>query len=662
MKGMQIMDNTEKRENRYIRFHIAVCVFFMMLLSAAVLGALFYHQVLHHDDMMAMAEMQSETERNLQSPRGMILDRNGKVLAISEMSKSLYADPTMLNEPPEKVAELLAPYLRISQDEILRRLKDDTAFVWLDRQMDHDKYEAVEEVIKGEKLHGLVFRDENRRFYPNGSMAAQVIGFVGDNDRGLDGIEMILDDEIRGNKQTFRLQTDSNNIPVFESALKKFLPDKERSVSLTLDSTIQYLAEKELDGIMNRNKPEGAAIIVMNPKTGEILAMASRPTYDLNHYGKGDKESYRNRAVVNVYEPGSTFKPLMAASALDSGKWSVSDVYHDTGSIQVADRTMHNWDEKGLGNVTLREIIMYSINTGMVHIAVKAGGKLLTEYAHRFGFGSITGIELPGEQEGILFSPSTMSIVDTASMGIGQGIAVTPLQMVQAFSAIANDGHMMKPFIVKEIDNPDGSVYEKKEPVEVGQPIKPETAETISKFMGEEISSGGGQNAKIEGYTFAGKTGTAQKKTADSTGYAEGQYVGSFIGFGPVEDPQFLVLIVVDAPSGVYYGAQVAAPVFKDLMTEIVRMKGLRPTSDTGLKPLAPLVTAPPRVIPPVHQTEDGVLIPSFIGWSTREVNDWLNEAGLGFVPKGMGSAVPQDPRPGSYAPSGSDVTVTFKR
>ena len=368
MKGMQIMDNTEKRENRYIRFHIAVCVFFMMLLSAAVLGALFYHQVLHHDDMMAMAEMQSETERNLQSPRGMILDRNGKVLAISEMSKSLYADPTMLNEPPEKVAELLAPYLRISQDEILRRLKEDTAFVWLDRQMDHDKYEAVEEVIKGEKLHGLVFRDENRRFYPNGSMAAQVIGFVGDNDRGLDGIEMILDDEIRGNKQTFRLQTDSNNIPVFESALKKFLPDKERSVSLTLDSTIQYLAEKELDGIMNRNKPEGAAIIVMNPKTGEILAMASRPTYDLNHYGKGDKESYRNRAVVNVYEPGSTFKPLMAASALDSGKWSVSDVYHDTGSIQVADRTMHNWDEKGLGNVTLREIIMYSINTGMVHI------------------------------------------------------------------------------------------------------------------------------------------------------------------------------------------------------------------------------------------------------------------------------------------------------
>ena len=297
MRGMQIMDYNEKRENRYIRFRVTFCVCCMMLLSAAVLGALFYHQVLHHDDMMAMAEMQSETERNLQSPRGMILDRNGKVLAISEMSKSLYADPTMLNEPPEKVAQLLAPYLRISQDEILRRLKEDTAFVWLDRQMDHDKYEAVEGVIKSEKLHGLVFRDENRRFYPNGTMAAQVIGFVGDNDRGLDGIEMMLDDEIRGNKQTFRLQTDSNNIPVFDSALKKFLPGKERSVSLTLDSTIQYLAEKELDGIMDRNKPEGAAIIVMNPKTGEILAMASRPTYDLNNYARAIK----NRIGIGLW-------------------------------------------------------------------------------------------------------------------------------------------------------------------------------------------------------------------------------------------------------------------------------------------------------------------------------------------------------------------------
>lgn len=656
------MDKNEKTLKHRICIRMIICMGIFALIGAGIVRNLFREQVINHELRVAEAQEQTQVERNLQSPRGMILDRNGKVLAISEMSKSLYADPTMLNENPAVVADLLAPYLRIPKDVIEHRLKEDTAFVWLDRQMDHEKYEAVESIIKEEKLHGLAFRDENRRFYPNGSMAAQVIGFVGENDHGLEGIEMMLDDEIRGSKQTFRLQTDNHNIPVFSSALKRILPDKERSVCLTLDSTIQYVAEKGLDGIMSRSHPFGASIIVMDPKTGEILAMASRPTYDPNDYSKGNKEAYKNRAVVNVYEPGSTFKPLMAAAALDSGKWHLGDIYHDKGSIHVADRTIYNWDHKGMGDVTLREIIMYSINTGMVHVAVTTGGKTLTNYARRFGFGTITGIELSGEQEGILFDPDKMSIVDTATMGIGQSIAVTPLQMVQAFSAIANGGHMMKPFLVKEIDNPDGSIYKKTEPKEVGQPINAGTAEAISKFMGEEVSIGGGQSAKIEGYRFGGKTGTAQKKTEDSTGYADGQYVGSFIGFGPLEDPRFLVLIVVDDPKGVYYGAQVAAPVFKEMMTEIVRMKGIRPTEEMNQKPVGPVVTTPARTIPPVHISSDGVLMPSFIGWSTREVNDWLNEAGLGFIPTGMGKAIQQSPKAGSYAPQGSDVTVIFKR
>lgn len=662
MKGKGIMNKNEKNLTHRICSRMVICMAILAAIGFGTVTRLFIEQVIHHDKNVASAQEQSQIERNLQSPRGMILDRNGKVLAISEMSKSLYADPTMLNEDPAMVADLLAPYLRISKDEIERRLKEDTAFVWLDRQMDHEKYEAVESLIKEEKLHGLAFRDENRRFYPNGSMAAPVIGFVGENDHGLEGLEMMLDDEIRGSKQTFRLQTDNHNIPVFSSALERILPNKERSVCLTLDSTIQYVAEKGLDGIMARSHPQGASIIVMNPKTGEILAMASRPTYDPNDYSKGNKEAYKNRAVVNVYEPGSTFKPLMAAAALDSGKWHIGDVYHDTGSVHVADRTIYNWDHKGMGDVTLREIIMYSINTGMAHVAVTTGGKTLTDYARRFGFGTITGIELSGEQEGILFDPDKMSIVDTATMGIGQSVAVTPLQMVQAFSAIANEGRMMKPFLVKEIDNPDGSIYKKTEPTEVRQPINAGTAETISKFMGEEVAIGGGQSAKIEGYRFGGKTGTAQKKTEDSTGYAEGQYVGSFIGFGPLEDPQFLVLIVVDDPQGVYYGAQVAAPVFKEMMTEIVRMKGIRPTEAMDQKPLGPVVMTPAHAIPPVHISSDGVLMPSFIGWSTREVNDWLNEAGLGFIPKGMGKAIQQSPQAGSYAPQGSNVTVIFKR
>ncbi len=614
----------------------------------------------------------SEADRKIQSPRGMILDRDGKVLAISEVAKSLYADPTMMQsdtdgkgKTPAEAAELLAPYLRIKQDEIEERLSRDTSFVWLDRTMDDDKYQALKSVIADKHIKGLRFVDENRRYYPNGTLAAQLIGFVGDNDHGLDGIEMVLDDDIRGDTQKLRLTTDSNNVPIFDSALEKVLPDKEKSVRLTIDSTIQYIAEKGLDDIMKNNKPEGAAIIIMNPKTGEILAMASRPNFDPNDYGKANKEAYKNRAVVNLYEPGSTFKPLMASAALDAGTWTESKTYKDVGYVQVDDRVISNWDDSGMGTVTLKEILKFSINTGMVAIGLNTGGKILTSYAEKYGFGKQTGIELPGEGEGILFNPDEMSNINTATMAIGQGIAVTPLQMVQAFGAVANHGTMMKPFVIKEIDNPDGSVFKKTEPQEVGQPVSAEVSRIISTIMADEINSGGGLNAKIDGYNFCGKTGTAQRLNSEGTGYADGQYIGSFVGFGPLEDPEYVVLIVVDNPSGVYYGAQVAAPVFKSMMTDIVRIKGIRPASAaaanaTVLKSLPAAVSKAP--LPPVDATGDTVLLPSFIGYDSREVNEWLNAAGLGFIPNGTGLATYQVPAAGTYVDAGSNVTVSFSR
>ena len=476
---------------------------------------------------------------------------------------------------------------------------------------------------------------------------------------------MVLDDDIRGDTQKLRLTTDSNNVPIFDSALEKVLPDKEKSVRLTIDSTIQYIAEKGLDDIMKNNKPEGAAIIIMNPKTGEILAMASRPNFDPNDYGKANKEAYKNRAVVNLYEPGSTFKPLMASAALDAGTWTESKTYKDVGYVQVDDRVISNWDDSGMGTVTLKEILKFSINTGMVAIGLNTGGKILTSYAEKYGFGKQTGIELPGEGEGILFNPDEMSNINTATMAIGQGIAVTPLQMVQAFGAVANHGTMMKPFVIKEIDNPDGSVFKKTEPQEVGQPVSAEVSRIISTIMADEINSGGGLNAKIDGYNFCGKTGTAQRLNSEGTGYADGQYIGSFVGFGPLEDPEYVVLIVVDNPSGVYYGAQVAAPVFKSMMTDIVRIKGIRPASAaaanaTVLKSLPAAVSKAP--LPPVDATGDTVLLPSFIGYDSREVNEWLNAAGLGFIPNGTGLATYQVPAAGTYVDAGSNVTVSFSR
>lgn len=672
MDKEQLQQKKEQKKDMKMRKRILKCFTGLLIFSLVLTVRLVCLQTVQSADLTERVDAQSEADRKIQSPRGMILDRDGKVLAISEVAKSLYADPTMMQsdtdgkgKTPAEAAELLAPYLRIKQDEIEERLSRDTSFVWLDRTMDDDKYQALKSVIADKHIKGLRFVDENRRYYPNGTLAAQLIGFVGDNDHGLDGIEMVLDDDIRGDTQKLRLTTDSNNVPIFDSALEKVLPDKEKSVRLTIDSTIQYIAEKGLDDIMKNNKPEGAAIIIMNPKTGEILAMASRPNFDPNDYGKANKEAYKNRAVVNLYEPGSTFKSLMASAALDAGTWTESKTYKDVGYVQVDDRVISNWDDSGMGTVTLKEILKFSINTGMVAIGLNTGGKILTSYAEKYGFGKQTGIELPGEGEGILFNPDEMSNINTATMAIGQGIAVTPLQMVQAFGAVANHGTMMKPFVIKEIDNPDGSVFKKTEPQEVGQPISAEVSRIISTIMADEINSGGGLNAKIDGYNFCGKTGTAQRLNSEGTGYAEGQYIGSFVGFGPLEDPEYVVLIVVDNPSGVYYGAQVAAPVFKSMMTDIVRIKGIRPASAaaanaTVLKSLPAAVSKAP--LPPVDATGDTVLLPSFIGYDSREVNEWLNAAGLGFIPNGTGLATYQVPAAGTYVDAGSNVTVSFSR
>ena len=672
MDKEQLQQKKEQKKDMKMRKRILKCFTGLLIFSLVLTVRLVCLQTVQSADLTERVDAQSEADRKIQSPRGMILDRDGKVLAISEVAKSLYADPTMMQsdtdgkgKTPAEAAELLAPYLRIKQDEIEERLSRDTSFVWLDRTMDDDKYQAVKTVIADKHIKGLRFVDENRRYYPNGTLAAQLIGFVGDNDHGLDGIEMVLDDDIRGDTQKLRLTTDSNNVPIFDSALEKVLPDKEKSVRLTIDSTIQYIAEKGLDDIMKNNKPEGAAIIIMNPKTGEILAMASRPNFDPNDYGKANKEAYKNRAVVNLYEPGSTFKSLMASAALDAGTWTESKTYKDVGYVQVDDRVISNWDDSGMGTVTLKEILKFSINTGMVAIGLNTGGKILTSYAEKYGFGKQTGIELPGEGEGILFNPDEMSNINTATMAIGQGIAVTPLQMVQAFGAVANHGTMMKPFVIKEIDNPDGSVFKKTEPQEVGQPISAEVSRIISTIMADEINSGGGLNAKIDGYNFCGKTGTAQRLNSEGTGYAEGQYIGSFVGFGPLEDPEYVVLIVVDNPSGVYYGAQVAAPIFKMMMTDIVRIKGIRPASAaaanaTVLKSLPAAASRAP--LPPVDVTGDTVLLPSFIGYDSREVNEWLNAAGLGFIPNGTGLATYQVPAAGTYVDAGSNVTVSFSR
>lgn len=651
-----------KREERLqLNKRVGIALLVFGICVAIVLGRLVWLQVYDHSRLNKQNLNQVEVNRKLQSPRGTIFDRNGNPLAVSMVTQSLYADPKMIKKSPEQIADAIAPYVRIDKPTIIKKLQEDTGFVWLDRMMDPEKSRAVADIIEKDEIIGLNFVEESRRFYPNGNLLAQVLGFVGTDDKGLDGLEMVLDSEIKGDMSKELVATDRHGNAIFGSVLTKFQPDPEKSVTLTIDTTIQFIAERALDKAMTQTKATGASIIIMDPKTGEILAMANRPTYDPNHYEKGTENDFKNRAVTNLYEPGSTFKPIIASAALASNKWTTETVFHDTGHIMASGHVMQNWNGEGYGDVKLLEILKYSINTGMARIGLTTGPKILSDYVKAFGFGQSTGIELPGEGDGILFDPDTMADIDTASMSIGQGIAVTPLQMVRAFGALANNGEMMKPHIIKSINNPDGSVYKEIQPEVVGQPIPEAIAKTIDGILEKEVSEGGGHKAYVDGYHFGGKTGTAQKLNTEYGGYLDGRYIASFIGFGPLEDPRFVALVVIDDPSGTFYGGQIAAPVFKDIMSQLVRYYQISP-SVTKAKDIKADASAPVK-LPSVTMDRNGAIImPDFTGRPMGEVRDWLHEADLSFIPEGSGYAISQSPGPGATVTRGDAITVYFKR
>ena len=652
------MDN-KSRPQRFNNRGFGLLAVLIMVAGVLVLR-LFFLQIVDTSDLEAKNLSQVQVDRKLQSPRGTIYDRHESPLAMSVFTKSLYADPQMLKKNPEDIAELVAPYVSISKEAIVENLKEDTAFVWLDRMMEPDKSKAVEKIIEDEKLEGLNFVEESKRYYPNGNLAAQVLGFVGTEDKGLDGLEMVLDDELKGGLTKEVVATDRKGNAIFGSVLAQYLPDKGKSVTLTIDATVQFIAERALEQAMVDIKPAHASVIVMDPKTGEILAMANRPTYDPNHYDKGKEQDFKNIAVTNLYEPGSTFKPIIASAALASGKWTVDTVYNDTGSIMASGHVMQNWNGEGYGKVRLLEILKFSINTGMVRLGLTTGPEILSEYVHKYGFGQPTGIELPGEGEGLLFNPEEMADIDTASMSIGQGIAVTPLQMVRAFGAIANGGILMKPHIVKAYNNPDGTVASETQTESQGQAIPENVASTIVDILEKEVSEGGGNKAMVEGYHFGGKTGTAQKLNTEYGGYLDGRYIASFIGFGPVEDPKFVVLVAIDDPSnGSIYGSQIAAPVFKDIMSQLVRYYQISPSVKEEVKVGATTVQTLPN---PSKNSDGSVTLPNFAGFPYGAVRDWLNEAGLYFKPDGTGNAISQDEAPGSAAFPGDAITVHFVR
>ena len=640
-----------------------IAAFFMLILGLLVilLGRIAWVQFVEGTSLTTKAQNQLRDNKVLQSPRGTIYDRNGRELAISSLTKSLYANPKIFNGDADTVASLLAPILELSADDIKESLLADRSFIWLKRTLEPEKTAQVVELIKQYDLKGLEFVEESKRYYPNDTLAAHVLGFVGTDDVALGGVEKTLDKEIKGELIKQQVETDSYGKPIFKSIFSFPLKKQAKSVYLTLDSTIQFLAEQAADKAMTTTGAKGATVILMNPRTGEILGMASRPTYNPNQFYRYNENQRKNRAISVVYEPGSTFKSVVAAAALQEGLVTPDERFHDVGFVQVSGQRIQNWNGEALGTITFTDILKNSINTGFVQVGLRLGANKLIDYAKAFGFGKDTDVELPGEEAGILFDPKEMRDSDIATMSIGQSVAVTPLQLITAVSAIANDGVLLKPHIIKEIHNADGSVSSVTTTQSVRQVITQETAHKLQLLMEKVITEGGGQKGAVKGYRFAGKTGTAQKLRESGVGYESSQYIASFIGYGPLEDAQIIALVVIDAPMGVYYGGQVAAPIFSELMTQVVRYLNIMPEGLSQL-PVTKKTTTPAErqtvmpVVPPGK-----VLVPNIIGKSVREAGDALNNLGLAFIPVGTGQATSQSLPPYTVVEPGSEVTVHFE-
>ena len=519
---------------------------FLMLLAIAALRATWLGTV--RSGSLSDRAVSQQIE-NVEDPaqRGTIYDRNGVELAVSEDSTTVFANPLQIRNPA-KVAAQLAPLMGMKEDELLRKLSDrSTGFVYLRRKIDAT---AGERVVKL-KIAGIGTTSEPKRVYPQGYLASQVLGMVGTDNDGLSGLEYSEEDSLRGDDGERRLVKDALGKTV--SVVETQRSSAGENLHLTLDARIQERTEAVLSEVGQTYTPQGATAVVMDPRTGEVLALANWPRVDANNVDGSPAYARRNRAIQANYEPGSTFKAFTVSGAMEEHLVQPGTTLSVTPTITVADRTVGEAHDGGGGIKSVAQILKESSNVGSVMIGLKLGAKRFDKWVRRFGFGRPTGVDLPGEEGGIVLRPEHYSGSSMGNMPIGQGIAVTPMQMATAYTAIANHGVMRRPYVVKGDQPPPKRV------------LTPRTAEQVSHMLEGVLAAGGtAQEAQVEGYTLAGKTGTAEK--AIKGGYSKTDFIASFIGFAPATNPRLLVAVMVDTPRGDIYGGTVAAPAFERIM------------------------------------------------------------------------------------------------
>ncbi len=556
----------------------------VLAIAAIITIRLFTLQVLRHAAYAAIADNQQNLAAKLQPQRGDIYvkDRaNANVrfpLATNREEPTVYAVPnTTIENNPEAIAVALAPLLGVPADDLLPKLtKPNDVYEVLQRRITPEVRAAIEAL----HVQGIHFEMESWRYYPEGSFASHVIGFVGysgSERKGLYGVESALDDALAGKAGKI---TES-------SAAKEFLPvgggllteaTNGADVTLTLDHTVQFQACAKLKDAVAKHGADGGALVIMEVKTGRLLAVCGQPDFDPNTYAKTENPSaFNNPVVFGAYEPGSVFKAITMAAALDMGKVTPTSTYVDTGAVKIGSFTIRNSDLLAHGTQTMTQVLEKSLNTGAMFAAQQIGMPTFSRYVRNFGFGEKTGVELSGEVSGNLQALTKPGDIFLATASFGQGITVTPIQLVAAFGALANGGKLMEPHLVDAVDYPNGQEV-KVEPKVVRQVVREDTAATLSAMLVNVVENGHGKRAGVKGYYVAGKTGTAQMRATTGSGYDPYKTIGSFAGFAPVEDPRFVMLARIDVPKDVQFAESSAAPLFGDVMDFLLKYYDVPPT------------------------------------------------------------------------------------
>ncbi|MDL4841269.1 stage V sporulation protein D [Aquibacillus rhizosphaerae] len=633
--------------NVTMRRRLVTVFIFAIFIFAIITVRLGYVQFVIGDVLMERAKASWSRDITFEPERGKILDKNGEVLAENVSAPTVMIVPRQIKEP-QKVAESLAKILDMPVKDAYKEITKNASIVRLHpegRKISEEKADLIQTL----SMNGVYIAEDSKRHYPNGEYLSHVLGFSGIDNQGLTGLELYYDEKLRGEAGSLSFFSDAKGQRMPDMADVYDAPEDGNNLQLTIDSRVQTIIERELDLAVSKYNPDGALAIAVDPDTGGVLAMSSRPNFDPEEYQSVDADIYnRNLPIWSTFEPGSTFKIITLAAALEE---EVVDLYEDEftddGAIKVDGSTLHCWKSGGHGHQTFLEVVQNSCNPGFVTLGQKLGKEKLFSYINKFGFGEKTGIDLQGEENGILFKPEQIGPVELATTAFGQGVSVTPIQQVMAVSAAVNGGYLYEPYIADSwVDPVTGEVIEQTDPTLKDTVISQETSAEIREALESVVAKGTGRSAYVDGYRIGGKTGTAQK-VGDDGKYMSNNHIVSFIGFAPANDPEVVVYLAIDNPKDtVQFGGVVAAPIVGNIIGDSLRALGVE-LSDDGLEKEYNWPDQP------------RVEVPDLIGLTRSDIQQYL--VNLSIEASGEGDyIIDQEPKAGVKVEQGEQIRIYF--